>query len=154
MIAFLEDMPLRRAVKRLELAREDLDQLDPHPPPRARPCRSRRPWPDASAGGGQRPDRENELQEAEEESQARERIGQRVRELERLRRRVRGEWQEKLLALRLEDLLGPRLVKVLETAVLWLILILVGLIVGRGACWIAPAGSPTPTAPGSPGPTW
>src|SRR5208283_425667 len=44
----------------------------------------------------------------------------------------RGEWQEKLLALRLQNLLGPRLVKTIETAVLWLILLLVGLIVTEG----------------------
>src|SRR5208337_2759124 len=52
-----------------------------------------------------------QLQEEADENQARERIGRQVRELERLQRTVRGEWQEKLLALRLENLLGPRFVK-------------------------------------------
>ena len=51
---------------------------------------------------------------------ARERIGRQVRELER-QQRIRGEWQEKLLALRLEKLLG-RAVKIVETAVLLLVL--------------------------------
>ena len=42
---------------------------------------------------------------------------------------MRGEWQEKLLSLRLQDLLGPRLVKLIENTVFWLILVLAGLIV-------------------------
>ena len=133
MIAFLEDMPLRRAVSRLELARQDLAQLTiilraagGHSAIGA--C--------ARGPGAGRIDRsqtrESLLQEEDDEDQARERIGRQVRELERLQRTVRGEWQEKLLALRLENLLGPRLVKAIETAVLWLILLLVGLIVAEG----------------------
>jgi hypothetical protein len=130
MIAFVEDMPLRWAVTRLELAREDLEQLiialrglagAPRPEPQiAVPAQTA--WNDGEA----------ETQEAEEELQAQTRLRRHVRELERLRRRVRGEWQEKLLALRLEDLLGPRRVRLLENVVLWLILVLVGLIGAEG----------------------
>ena len=59
---------------------------------------------------------------------------------------MRGEWQEKLLALRLENLLGPRLVKVMENR---------GALADpdpdrpdhrRDRCSTAPAGSPTPIA--------
>ena len=150
-IAFLEDMPLRRAVKRLELARQDLANLsatlrrllmlsesDANTRRRSSPqdLRGRPCWT------SQRRDR------------AHERIARQVRELERLVRRVRGEWQEKLLSLRLENLLGPRLVKVLETAVLWLILILTrpdhrGSLLDR-AGWLSDADR----VAYSPGPTW
>ena len=132
MIAFLEDLPLRRAVSRLELARQDLAQLaiilrGLAVTPRSKPA----PEGQAPAESSDR-SRESVLQEEADENQARERIGRQVRELERLQRTVRGEWQEKLLALRLENLLGPRFVKAIETAVLWLILLLVGLIVTEG----------------------
>lgn len=121
-IAFIEDMPLRRAVKRLELAQQDLDQLTltlgkvaaaPCPAPEERPT-------------GETPD-----EEIQEQDRARERIGHQISELTRLKRKVRGEWQEKLLALRLQDLLGPRAVALLELAALWLILLLAALIVAE-----------------------
>ncbi len=128
MIAFVEDSPLRRAVSRLELAGQDLAQLtiifrELMVTPRSEPA----PEGQAQAESIDR-NSESQLQQ-EDENQARERIGHQVRELERLQRTVRGEWQEKLLVLRLQNLLGPRLVKAIETAVLWLIVLLVGLIV-------------------------
>jgi hypothetical protein len=128
MIAFLEDMPLRRAVKRLELAREDLDQVTLILRRQANAV-----GPENQAAGLSQTaltdlERDNQLLEAEDLSLASDSIGRHVRDLERLKRRIRGQWQEKLLALRLEELLGPRLVRVIETGVLWLILILVGLI--------------------------
>ena len=131
MIAFLEDMPLRRAVSWLELARQDLAQLTIilrrlAATPRSEPA----PEGQAQAESSDR-DSESQLQE-EAEDQARERIGRQVRELQRLQRTVRGDWQEKLLALRLQNLLGPRIVRTIESAVLWLILLLVGLIVAEG----------------------
>ncbi len=51
-----------------------------------------------------------------------------TRRVERLARRVRREWQEKLLNLRLEALLGRRLLAILENTVLILIPVLMGLI--------------------------
>jgi len=132
MIAFLEDMPLRRAVSWLELARQDLAQLTII---LRRLAVTSRAVPAADGRAAAEPidrDRENELHEEDQHYQARERIGRQVRELERLQRTVRAEWQEKLLALRLQDLLGRRLVKTIETAVLWLVLLLVGLIVTEG----------------------
>jgi hypothetical protein len=128
-IAFLEDMPLRRAVKRLELAQQDLDQLTIILRRRAE-APAEPDKPDEAADRGEQ-DAEGELQDAEDEDRARERLDANARELQRLARTVRGEWQEKLLALRLQDLLGPRLVRVLENTVLWLILVLAGLIVSE-----------------------
>ncbi len=122
---------MRRAVSWLDLARQDLAQLAIMLRRLAAAPRSQ-PVPNGQSrdeSGGRSSDRQ--LQE-EEEDQARERIGRQVRELERLQRTVRGDWQEKLLALRLSNLLGPRLVKTIETAVLWLIFSLVGLIVAQG----------------------
>jgi hypothetical protein len=51
-----------------------------------------------------------------------------ARRVERLARRVRGEWQEKVLSMRMEALLGRRAVKILENTVLVLIPVLIGLI--------------------------
>ena len=131
MIAFLEDMPLHRAVNRLELAREDLTQLTvlfrglmAAPPSESLRGSQARAESSEQAAESQR--------QEEDQSESRERIGRQVRELERQQRTVRGEWQEKLLALRLQKLLGPRLVKIVETAVLLLIVLLVGLIVAEG----------------------
>ena len=136
-IAFIEDMPLRRAVKRLELAQQDLDQLT-LTLPRGRGPAGRRPFARRGTPPGRRRTRRSNSK-----TRRAERIGRQVRELERLKRRVRGEWQEKLLALRLHDLLGRTTVKVLETAVLWLILILTVLIVAEAllerAGWLSDA---------------
>jgi hypothetical protein len=127
-VAFLEDMPLPRAVKRLELAHEDLAQLTMTfrgllTASRIEPPRSESPENDSPEPSG-----EDQLHDAEQQSRARQRIASLVRDLERLSRTVRGEWQEKLLALRLQRLLGRRAVRVLETIVFWLILVLAGLI--------------------------
>ena len=51
--------------------------------------------------------------------------------VERLSRRVRGAWQEKLLALRMQSLFGRQFVAVLENTVLVLILILFALIASQ-----------------------
>jgi hypothetical protein len=125
-IAFLEDVPLPRAVKRLELALEDLAQLalmfrDHAAASPAEPAEDEPPATDPA-------DAEDELQQAELESRARERLAGLVHDLERLTRSVRGEWQEKVLALRLQRLLGPRAARALETIVFWLIVGLAGLI--------------------------
>jgi hypothetical protein len=125
-IAFLEDMPLRRGVKRLELAQQDLDQLTLILRRRAQ-AHSKPPASEEAAPSEQ--DRDDDGQDAEEQDRARVRLDGQVRELRRLARTVRGEWQEKLLALRLQDLLGARVVKLLENVVLWLIVLLAGLIV-------------------------
>ena len=143
-------MPLRRAVKRLELAQQDLDQSDADPARGRGTCRAttRRPTSRAAGetrgrgGRAARPDRRASGSAGRSASS------------QRLKRRVRGEWQEKLLALRLAGPARPTAVKILETAVLWLILILTVLIVAEALLERAPDGSPTPTAPGSPGPTW
>jgi hypothetical protein len=130
MIAFLEDMPLRRAVKRLELAQQDLDQLTIILRRRAETLAAPSPSADAEESLSE-DDREGVRQEAEGEERARERIDRQVHALRRLARTVRGEWQEKLLALRLRGLLGERLVKLIENTVLWLILALAVLIVSE-----------------------
>ncbi len=79
MIAFLEDMPLRRAVKRLELARDDLEQFILLLRREVIPPRSQGPGPDGSPAVTSAWDRETDLQEAEDESLVRERIGEHVR---------------------------------------------------------------------------
>ena len=109
MIAFLEDLPLRRAVSWLELARQDLAQLAIILRGLAVTPRSKSTPESLAQAESIDRSRESVLQEEADENQARERIGRQVRELERLQRTVRGEWQEKLLALRLQNLLGPRL---------------------------------------------
>jgi hypothetical protein len=130
MIAFLEDMPLRRAVKRLELMREDLEGL-------AESCRqwSREPNNEAArsagadlssgAGSGQ----EDMPEQSDGQDPAAEvRLRRQERRAERLARRVRAAWQEKLLALRMQTLFGHRFVAILENTVLVLILVLFVLI--------------------------
>jgi hypothetical protein len=132
-IAFLEGMPLPRAVKRLNLVRDDLETL-------VDSCRrwSRRPVPSTEIAAGQ-----GSLQS---DSPSHDPIDPRVghgddpdhetgkllrrqsRRIERLSRRVRGEWQEQVLSLRMERLLGRRYVALLENTVLVLILALIGLI--------------------------
>lgn len=109
MIAFVEDLPPRCAVKRLELTIEDLSQLILI----LRGLKS-----------GARPGEPEPSGEAD----AREDLSRELRVLRRLRWKVRGEWQEKTLTMRLGNLLGARSAKLLEELVLWLILVLVGLI--------------------------
>ncbi len=129
-IAFIEDMPLRRAVKRLELMREDLETL-------AESCWH---WSRESKNGVARssrgdtpedagPDQEDaSVQPDSHDQTAAERLRRQERRAKRLSRRVRGAWQEKLLALRMQTLFGHRFVAVLENTVLVLILILFVLI--------------------------
>ena len=133
MIAFLEDMPLRRAVKRLELMREDLEGL-------VESCRhwarepssgiARSSGSDDSDGPGSDREREPEQSDAElgQDQAAIVRLRRQARRAARLSRRVRAAWQEKLLALRMQTLLGHRFVAILENAVLILILVLFVLI--------------------------
>ena len=133
MIAFLEDMPLRRAVKRLELMREDLEGL-------AESCGhwSREPknGVSRSSGGDLPPVPGSHPEDAPEASDGADRQDQTAmvrlrrqsRRAERLARRVRAAWQEKLLALRMQTLFGRRFVAILENTVLILILVLFVLI--------------------------
>ncbi len=128
MIAFVQDMPLRRAVSRLELARQDLQQLAVILRRRAGSPRSESGQDDEDPnvpGGARRAASPHDSGEAEI---ARQRIRHQALELKKADRRVRGEWQERLLAFRLASVLGTRVARLIETAVLWLILLLVGLI--------------------------
>jgi hypothetical protein len=132
-IAFLEDMPLRVAVKRLELMRQDLEAL-------AQSCWRWAREPDhavALAPGSadtEAPDTGHE--DTSERSNMRadqgradaERLRRLARRARRLSRRVRAQWQEKLLALRMQTLLGRRFVAILENSVLVLIMVLFALI--------------------------
>jgi hypothetical protein len=141
-IAFLEDMPLRRAVRRLELAQQDIEQLSILLRNVAAPAHRERPGGPTPAEAEAPPDPAEE-ETHWEERRARERLGREIRDLRWLKRRVRGEWQEKLLALRLRELLGPRLVGALESLVLWLIVLLAVLIVAEAMMdqggWLSPA---------------
>jgi hypothetical protein len=98
-VAFLEDMSLRRAVTRLELVQDDLERIGS----------SLDRWI-AEGREGAVPLRQN------------------AGRLERLLSQVRGEWQEKLLAHRMESLFGRRFVVILENGVLILIAALFALI--------------------------
>ena len=60
-----------------------------------------------------------------------ERLRRQARRAERLARRVRAAWQEKLLALRMQTLFGRRFVAILENTVLVLILVLFVLIAAQ-----------------------
>jgi hypothetical protein len=160
-IAFLEDMPLRRAVKRLKLVQGDLDRL-------ALSCRrwsrgepaGRIPQSGLAAGGGSPPGRTGGLvptgapgsalasgeqataedfepgrlgpDSGDQPDQAAARLLVRLtRQIERSSRQVRREWQEKLLSDRMESIFGRRFVAVLENTVVLLILVLIGLIVAE-----------------------
>jgi hypothetical protein len=132
-IAFLEDMPLRRAVKRLKLMRDDLELL-------AESCwrwaREPKNGVDRSSGrdlppapGSDPEDNPDQLNGRDEQDQAAvKRLRRQARRAERLSRRVRAAWQEKLLALRMQTLFGQRFVTILENTVLVLILVLFVLI--------------------------
>jgi len=160
-IAFLEDMQLRRAVKRLKLVRDDLERLviscrrwsrgEPRgriPPSPAAVTAELRPGHDlartttvasdravagdehAPAGAFEplrlEPNGEDDLAPATAKL-----LRRQARRVERTSRQVRREWQEKLLALRMESLFGRRFVVILENTVLVLILVLFGLIVAE-----------------------
>ena len=155
-MAFLEDMSLRRAVDRLSLVGDDLARLAgscwrwPIEEPRSRgpleipgaifsspfgPLADGTPdhfhaddreQPDNLESGRLEPDRDddrtditiNRLREAGAAGQSRQ-------------RQVRREWQEKLLALRMETRFGRRAVAILENTVLVLILVLFALMVAE-----------------------
>jgi hypothetical protein len=152
-MAFLEDMSLSRAVDRLKLVGDDLARLAescrewPRIEHRRRdpsnfPDEISLPSPGSTAGAraedaadlGEAPadivERErlsrNELEE--QDNVARERLRAQALAVGRASRQVQREWQEKLLALRMEKLLGRRFVAILENTVLFLILVLLGLI--------------------------
>jgi hypothetical protein len=150
-IAFLEDMTLHRAVKRLELLREDLECLAVSMRhwsdiPRDNPELRANDSSNAAAGlakegnlanASERPDaghsenadseRVDSNEQKEQDEAAFDRLNQHRRRIERALKQVHREWQEKLLSLRLESLLGRRFVVALENTVLALILVLFGL---------------------------
>lgn len=111
MVAFLQDAPLRRAVRRLELVREDLTRLV---------GTFRRLGVKA-----RRAARETDDPKADD---ARSRFSQSSAALRKLRLNARSEWRERLLALRLRNLLGRRGVAILDNVVLVLVTVLAGLI--------------------------
>jgi len=152
-IAFLEDMTLRRAVKRLGLLREDLERLvaslghwskgesrdtpqvklsgaatsnsEPSAQDRSQHVSNN---PDPAQAGETEPGRLDSNGHADQDQAARNRLRRQGRRVERAVRQVHREWQEKLLSLRLESLVGRRFVIILENTVLMLILVLFGLI--------------------------
>jgi hypothetical protein len=106
-IAFLEDMSLRRAVTRLELVQDDLERI---------------------ASSVRHADAANQRSTDSREAGHVRSIRRDARRVERLLRRVHGEWQEKLLARRMESLFGKGFVALLENTVLILIVALFALI--------------------------
>lgn len=102
--AFIEDLPRRHAVARLELLEDDVKRV-------ALTC-------DDQA-----------LASEPREAPARARLVQAVRDARRMRRRVRSQWRESLLAARLESLLGPKGARRLDSLVLVMIVGLCGMIV-------------------------
>jgi hypothetical protein len=155
-IAFLEQMPPRRAVSRLELARDDLERLagsfrlwaresppqpasesaeapEPHPDGALGPTAVAPPGPEAAADGDDRGESAEARadERAADERDALAALRRRARRVERLAARARAEWQEKVLSIRMEALLGRRAVAVLENAVLALIPVLIGLIAAQ-----------------------
>jgi len=133
-IAFLEDMLLRRAVKRLKLVRDDLDRLvsSCRRWSRGEPSRpTGHDLPPTTTGAPDEafePDRLGPNVEDEQDQAAANLLRRQTRRVERSSRQVRREWQEKLLDLRMESLFGRRSVAILENTVLILILVLFGLI--------------------------
>ncbi len=130
MTAFLEQMPPLRAVRRLELAQDDLDRL-------AASCRH---WANApiveTRPISDSPSADGEVEAPSQDDNARVRdplssLKRQTKRVERLARRVRREWQEKLLAIRMEALLGQRWLAILKNTVLALIPVLLALIVAE-----------------------
>ncbi len=151
-MAFLEDMSLRRAVDRLNLVGDDLARLagsclrwpveEPHGrtpleipgaifPSPSGPASGATPdhspagdndHPDVLESDGLEPNGRDEPSDV-----AVKRLRKQARLVDRVRRQARREWQEKLLALRMETLFGRRFVAILENTVLALILVLFGL---------------------------
>ncbi len=148
--AFLGQMPPRRAVRRLELAEEDLGRLaescrrwasdaargsdPPSHPDSLRPTGSAdiaAPADDPNASSIGIAEEADELSRTDDRAEAREAaalLRRQSRRVDRLAPRVHREWQETLLNLRLTSLLGRRVVTFLENLVLILIPVLIGLI--------------------------
>src|SRR5690606_30493190 len=116
MTAFLEDAPLPRAVRRLELARDDLTGLI---------ATFRRARVQARRRGRQPDQTEAESAAA---ADAPGRLGGCVSALRKLRLTARARWRDRLLALRLRNLLGRRGEAILDNVVLVLVVVLAGLI--------------------------
>ena len=174
-MAFLEDMSLRRAVDRLKLVGDDLARLSESclQWPRVeqdRPAASDFPseifLPSAGAVDGNRAD-ETEGPERvergghssgephERDDRPPKHLRKQAQAVRRANRQVQREWQEKLLALRMEKLFGRRFVAILENTVLFLILVLFGLIVAEAVLERAsPRGSRLLSTYSSRGPTW
>ena len=130
-VAFLEDMPLRRAVRRLRVMRDDLERLSAScrrwasPPSNHRARNSEADGAAAAGSGGSHATDPYEHNSGGDRDQAAlTRLRRQTRRAERLVRQMRGEWQEKLLALRMQALFGPRFVRALENTVLVLIVVL------------------------------
>ena len=124
-IAFLEDMPINRAARRLELALDDLDRL----------VATLRKLKDSIDRLRQRHSKmvaaQTMSREGDELDECRRQVDRNILNTRRLRRRVRSEWQDKTLAMRLQGLLGRRGLKAFENVILVLIFVLAGLIVGE-----------------------
>ncbi len=150
-MAFLEDMSLRRAVDRLKLVGDDLARL-------SESCLQ---WPRVEQGRQAASDFPSEIflpsagavrGNSADETEGPERVERgghssseplqrddrplkhlrkQAQAIRRANRQVQREWQEKLLALRMEKLFGRRFVTILENTVLLLILVLFGLIVAE-----------------------
>ena len=115
-IAFLEDMPLRRAVKRLELdaggpgtAGGIMLALVARAEERGRSIVAAAIRPRRRRARTRKTSRINRTTDDQDQA-AVERLRRQARRAERLSRRVRGAWQEKLLALRMQTLFGRRFV--------------------------------------------
>ena len=146
-------MSLRRAVDRLDLLGDDLallaetslrwHQLDVRPRDTSDfPDKISLPLMGATSGqseaeAGADPaetaelDRISATEEQEREDVARKRLREQAQVLCRARRQVERQWQEKLLALRIEKLFGRRFAGLLENTVIVLILVLFFLIAGE-----------------------
>ncbi len=106
--AFIEDLPRRHAVARLELLERDVERI-------AQTCQRM----ERATGDG--------LGAADPPAHAR--LVRAARAARRLRGRVRADWREKLLAARLEALLGRSAARRLDSLVLVMIFALCGMIV-------------------------
>ena len=142
--AFLEDMSLSRAVDRLDLLGNDLALLADlsleWPQLEARQnlatqfpdlisvplmgADSSSPAGDADQAEIAEHDRISATELQSREDMVRKRLRKHAQVLKRARRQVERQWQEKLLALRMEKLFGRRFVALLENTVLVLIFVL------------------------------
>ncbi|MHB1559915.1 MAG: hypothetical protein ACYC61_20895 [Isosphaeraceae bacterium] len=142
--ALLEQMPPHRAVRRLELARDDLDRLRQscrawasEEPGADRPTEAAPP-----SSAADEPD-ETAADDARSSDAAASAMRYQANRLGRLSRRVKSEWREKLLVIRMNALLGQRGARLLENAVLVLIPVLIGLIAAE---WLLERAGPLSAA--------